>query len=80
MCVRMFLVCIFSSKIIATEEIRLFFFAFSEGVNKRKKVTFPQKHHTRDSTYLFSIHAHKTHTHTQRTAAFAAFEENLREF
>ena len=66
MCVRMFLVCIFSSKIIATEEIRLFFFAFSEGVNKRKKVTFPQKHHTRDSTYLFSIHAHKTHRERER--------------
>ena len=77
----MFLACIFSSKSIATEEMRLFFFAFSEGVNERKKVDFPSKT-PRDGTYLFSIHAHKTHTDRERenTAAFAAFRENLREF
>ena len=61
----MFLACIFSSKIVATEEMRLFFFAFSEGGNERKKVTFPQKHQ-QIHTYLFSIHAHKTHTERER--------------
>jgi hypothetical protein len=47
--------------------MRLFFFAFSEGGNERKKgQTFPQKHQ-QIHTYLFSIHAHKTHTERERT-------------
>ena len=43
----MFLACIFSSKSIATEEMRLFFFAFSEGGNERKKVRLSLKNTAR---------------------------------
>ena len=73
MCVCVFFVCIFSSKLIRTEEMHLFFFAFSEGEKRGEKRSFPTKKNTRESTYLFSIHAHKTHTLSERTAAFAAF-------
>jgi hypothetical protein len=73
MCVCVFFVCIFSSKLIRTEEMHLFFFAFSEGEKKRRKKVLSHKKTTRESTYLFSIHAHKTHTLSERTAAFAAF-------
>jgi len=43
----MFLARIFSSKSIATEEMRLFFFAFSEGGNERKKVRLSLKNTAR---------------------------------
>ena len=74
----MFLACIFSSKIIATEEMRLFFFAFSEGVNERKKVDFPSK--TPTDTHVFIQYSRTQNTERENTAAFAAFRENLREF
>jgi len=66
MCVRMFLVCIFSSKIVATEEIRLFFFAFSEGGNERKKVRLSHKNTTRDTVLIYSVFTHTKHTHRER--------------
>ena len=77
----MFLACIFSSKSIATEEMRLFFFAFSEGVNERKKVRLSLKN-TNRYTRIYSVFTHTKHTERERenTAAFAAFRENLREF
>jgi hypothetical protein len=77
----MFLACIFSSKIVATEEMRLFFFAFSEGGNERKKVRLSLKN-TNRYTRIYSAFTHTKHTHRERerTAAFAAFRENLREF
>ena len=77
----MFLACIFSSKIVATEEMRLFFFAFSEGGNERKKVRLSLKN-TNRYTRIYPAFTHTKHTHRERenTAAFAAFRENLREF
>ena len=77
----MFLACIFSSKIVATEEMRLFFFAFSEGGNERKKVRLSLKN-TNRYTRIYSVFTHTKHTQRERerTAAFAAFRENLREF
>ena len=77
----MFLACIFSSKIVATEEMRLFFFAFSEGGNERKKVRLSLKN-TNPDTHVFIQYSRTQNTHTERenTAAFAAFRENLREF
>ena len=74
----MFLACIFSSKIVATEEMRLFFFAFSEGGNERKKVRLSLKNTNEIHTYLFSIHAHKTHT--QREREHRCFRRLSREF
>jgi hypothetical protein len=62
----MFLACIFSSKIVATEEMRLFFFAFSEGgVNERKKVRRSLKN-TNRYTLIYSVFTHTKHTHTHR--------------
>jgi len=46
-CARMFLARIFSSKSIAAEEMRLFFFAFSEGGHERKKVRLSLKNTAR---------------------------------
>ena len=63
--VRMFLACIFSSKIIATEEMRLFFFAFSEGGNERKKVRLSLKN-TNRYTRIYSVFTHTKHTHRER--------------
>ena len=78
MCVRMFLVCIFSSKIIATEEIRLFFFAFSEGVNKRKKVRHSHKNTTREIVLIYSVFTHTKHREREREDR--CFRRLLREF
>ena len=77
----MFLACIFSSKIVATEEMRLFFFAFSEGGNERKKVRLSLKN-TNRYTRIYSVFTHTKHREREREriAAFAAFRENLREF
>ena len=73
----MFLACIFSSKIVATEEMRLFFFAFSEGGNERKKgPTFPQKH--REIVLIYSVFTHTKHT--QREREHRCFRRLSREF
>ena len=57
----MFLARIFSSKIIATEEMRLFFFAFFGGVNERKKVRLSLKN-TNRYTRIYSVFTHTKHT------------------
>ena len=59
-----------------------FFFAFSEGVTERKKGRHSHKNTTRERVLIYSVFTHTKHTERERerTAAFAAFEENLREF
>ena len=77
MCVCVFFVCIFSSKLIRTEEMHLFFFAFSEGEKKRrKKVLSHKKTHTRK--YLFIQYSRAQNTHTLREDR--CFRRLLREF
>ena len=67
----MFLACIFSSKIIATEEMRLFFFAFSEGVTKRKKGRRSHKNTTRERVLIYSAFTHTKHTERERGPLFS---------
>ena len=59
----MFLACIFSSKSIAAEEMRLFFFAFFGGVNERKKVRLSLKNRY---TRIYSVFTHTKHTERER--------------
>ena len=65
MCVCVFFVCIFSSKLIRTEEMHLFFFAFSEGKKEEKKGPFPQKK-THAKVLIYSVFTRTKHTHSQR--------------
>ena len=71
----MFLACIFSSKSIATEEMRLFFFAFSEGGNERKKVRLSLKN-TNRYTRIYSVFTHTKH----REREHRCFRRLSREF
>ena len=73
----MFLACVFSSKIIATEEMRLFFFAFFGGVNERKKVRLSLKN-TNRYTRIYSVFTHTKHT--QREREHRCFRRLSREF
>jgi len=73
----MFLARIFSSKSIATEEMRLFFFAFSEGGNERKKVRLSHKN-TNRYTRIYSVFTHTKHRERERE--HRCFRRLLREF
>lgn len=63
----MFLACIFSSKIVATEEMRLFFFAFSEGGNERKKVRLSLKNTNIKHVFIQYSRTQNTHRERERT-------------
>ena len=71
----MFRARIFSSKIIAAEEMRLFFFAFFGGVNERKKVRLSLKN-TNRYTRIYSVFTHTKHTQREHRC----FRRLLREF